>query len=553
MKHCRDFASLFACLMFVVSHASGQKLTSRELPVGSGKSQIGLVMALNEECRGPATISAASDAKLAILDRVNNKVVVIGGPAVEDVPLPTNFIEPTDFVATERGYLVVGALGEAIFVNPAGAVLARSKSDYDPTSGSPRLVSFITGKFALENLSGKQSPISIDQSTTGLLVSPGLALASDYTKTSVSAGEILLQSKAVDGSLSSITVTSKVRIANARPIWVKNGDGALIAVQESQKYPQESAFVRLVNIDARGHPTTEAYIGQESFACDTVRPYTRLTDGTVVLLKFRDLNGLSLEVVKFLPVGTATPVIASQETEVALIASELSESHQLEVANGTSDASNISMASISVASILERARKALDLQWFLTPSAYSQPDIENRCEPPTHIWTRPRQLDGKVSMTITGVPYDWGGYISDLNVFISKLNSDFLAGNVCTCRSGNCVQKRAIGMDCSGFVSYAWRIGNYFTTSNLPNPGISTTISWSDLSPGDIVNKRANHVRLVESVVHSPNGDIVTAIESTTAPSCGGVCRRSYSFSQLEAQGYRPYRRVGLVRDKDNK
>ncbi|WP_031358495.1 hypothetical protein [Caballeronia sordidicola] len=553
MKHCITLACTFFYLIFGAQPTLAQKLTSGDLPVGSGKGQVGLVMALNEECHGPATISATSDARLAILDRVNDKLVIVGGPAAQDVALPANFIEPTDFIATERGYLVVGALGEVILVDPAGAVLARSNTDYDPTLGSPRLVSLSTGKFVLENLSGKRFPIKLDQSTTGPLVSPGLALASDYTKTLISPGKIVLQSKTVDGDLSSITVTSKIRISNARPIWVKAGDGALIALQESQKYPQENAFVRLINIDARGHSTTEAYLSLETFACDTVRPYTRLTDGTVVVLKFKNNNSLGLEVLKFMPVGTATPIIASQGSEVALIASELSASHELEVENGTSDASNISVSSISVASILQRARRALNLQWLLTPSAYSQSDIENRCDPPTHIWTRPRQLEGKLSTTMTGVPYDWGGYVPDLNVFTMRLNSNYLAGNVCTCRSGNCVQKRATGMDCSGFVSYAWHIGSYFTTSSLPNPDISNPISWSDLSPGDIINKRANHVRLVEGVAHSTNGDIVTVIESTTAPSCGGVCRRSYSALQLEAQGYRPYRRVALVSDKDEK
>ena len=338
-----------------------------------------------------------------------------------------------------------------------------------------------------------------------------------------------------------------MRIENARALWVDEVAGAVIAVQESLRLPEEAAFVRLIAVDASGQATAEAYLGPEAFACDTRRPFARLTDGSVVSLAFRDGGELGLDVLPFVPFGTATPKVVGQRPGSSLISEEDDTSAALERLNGTPSVSEIALTLIGRGHILERARAALEIRWSLSPKNYSDPAVPNLCNPVENVWRRPPRLNGLVGKEVVGVPDRWGGYVSTLDVFRVHLNEGRLAGSDCTCRNANCVHPRATGQDCSGFVSYAWQLGNYFTTARLPSQTISTPVLWAELNPGDIVNKVRSHVRLVEGISNGPSGRYVTVIESASNISCGGVCRRSYLESELRQSGYKPLRRLALM------
>ncbi|MHC6630522.1 tachylectin-related carbohydrate-binding protein [Streptomyces globosus] len=58
--------------------------------------------------------------------------------------------------------------------------------------------------------------------------------------------------------------------------------------------------------------------------------------------------------------------------------------------------------------------------------------------------------------------------------------------------------------DCSGFISMAWHADSSYTTASLP--GVSTTISKSDLQPGDALNTSSGHVVLFEKWVDKAAG-----------------------------------------------
>ncbi|MFE9466401.1 hypothetical protein ACFYNW_22500 [Streptomyces virginiae] len=58
--------------------------------------------------------------------------------------------------------------------------------------------------------------------------------------------------------------------------------------------------------------------------------------------------------------------------------------------------------------------------------------------------------------------------------------------------------------DCSGFVSMAWHASTSYTTASLPS--VSTTISKSDLQPGDALNTSDGHVVLFEKWVDKGAG-----------------------------------------------
>lgn len=526
--------------------ASAQQIVSKGLPVGTGDGKIGVITAPNEECRGPATITPAGRDMLAILDRVNSKIVIVGDVVSRELPLPAQFLEPVDFIATSIGFLVVGALGDVISLSASGKVVATAKPEYDAAAGTPRLIALAEGGFALERLDGKRIPVRLTSTETGRVQYAGLAEANGYTLKRIGAKDVELVSSRLKSRLASLSVHAGRTVANARVVWAEDGRGALVAVQETQRVPDEAAFVRLVRYDSEAQAIGEAYLEPAAFGCDTVRPFARIADGRAVSLLYPGEGKLRLEVVEFVKVGTAVGKPVSDDTQAALITAERDALAKLESENGTSSATEISMSSITREAILKRARAALDLKWFLLQSAYEQQGIDNRCDPPINTWARARRLDGKSGTWVTSIPYAWGGYLNELAKFNTRLSNQYLAGNVCTCRSGNCVNKRATGMDCSGFVSYAWRTGNYYTTASLPGPAISYPIRWDELAPGDIVNKKRSHVRLVESVAHGATGMIVTVIESTTLASCGGVCRRSYSQSDLATRRYRPYRRVLL-------
>ena len=87
-----------------------------------------------------------------------------------------------------------------------------------------------------------------------------------------------------------------------------------------------------------------------------------------------------------------------------------------------------------------------------------------------------------------GLPYDWGGYMT-LKVFDQAIQDGSGAGSYPNDGILDCT----VGLDCSGYVSKAWDIGHY-TTSSIPD--ITDIIGASDLLRGDAMNQAGYHVVL---------------------------------------------------------
>ncbi|MFA7761814.1 tachylectin-related carbohydrate-binding protein [Streptomyces sp. NRRL S-448] len=68
--------------------------------------------------------------------------------------------------------------------------------------------------------------------------------------------------------------------------------------------------------------------------------------------------------------------------------------------------------------------------------------------------------------------------------------------------------------DCSGFVSMVWHADTSYTTGSLP--GVSSTISKSDLQPGDALNTQDGHVVLFEKWVDKAAGKFSYIHEANT-------------------------------------
>ncbi|VVM45297.1 hypothetical protein PS684_00223 [Pseudomonas fluorescens] len=530
------------------SIAAQAKITdSFDLPIGNGVGQIGVERIPNEECRGPTTIAPGPDGQLAILDSVNQKILLAGTKAITEIKLPSDLLDPVDLISTTSGFLVAGALGDVALVSGPGTISARVSTNYDPESGTPRLVVQSDNQYTLENLAGKQVPVGIDSKQLGTPTDTGQLAAASFDfkmeKPTLAVGSNTLSTT----GFKQTSISSQRRLVDVRMLWASTKDGALIATQETVNEPEELSFVRLINTDAHGTATTEAYISPDAYACNIRRPFARLTNGQIVSLSFAKEGKVTVEPVPFLKAGTAKPVAIARSSDVALVASQQDTLKQLEKLNGTSAVGLVALQKVSRQSILSKAHEALELKWTLHAKNYSRAGVLNQCNPTANIWHRPSRLDALLDKEVTAIPYRWGGYASSLETFKKHLNDGRLAGSDCTCRNADCVYPGATGLDCSGFVSYAWQTGAYYTTSSLQSAKVSTAVRWDAVQPGDIVNKAGCHVRLLESTANGPKGRFHTVIESAANAACGGVCRRSYSEAELMRAGYKPLSRLDLI------
>jgi len=155
--------------------------------------------------------------------------------------------------------------------------------------------------------------------------------------------------------------------------------------------------------------------------------------------------------------------------------------------------------------------------------------------------------------TNTSVPYCWGGYVS-VSEFDAGIEGKKSAGDRNTSSSYG-APDCATGVDCSGFVSQAWGVARY-TTSSLS--AISEQLSsYRDLEEADVVNKSGSHVRMIYEV--NPNGSI-TMVEAATGNALVGgdglyrVFNWTYSATDLQAmqgEGYVPRRYEGFSGNGD--
>lgn len=510
-------------------------------------------MAPNENCRGPSALTGMSDGQVAILDRVNQKILVVppSGPA-RDISLPADLAEPIDILSTQRGFVVAAMNGDVAVIGPDGKVLDRVKTAYNPEAGAPKLVLAPSGGLALEDVRGRLTPIDLNAEQRGAFAIPGVATGALYEAPPPAARgadnrRIQLDNSRAPGLLAKIELEGRMPISNARVFWAQEGQGALVSVQENREGPKEASFLRVVRVDKQGKLTGEAYLGPETFACEMNRPFARLSNGDVASMVFKGPNNVVMKVVKFAAPGKATPRSLGPRSE-ALPALDVKTLTKLEKLNVPSvKASKAALVPIGASEIMERARTALALKWQMKAANFSHAAIPNRCEPRTHIWRRPPRLDNMLNKEVTAIPYRWGGHVSTLETFIDHLSKGRLAGDDCTCRTGNfCIVSKATGLDCSGFVSFAWGT-RYFTTTSLGTPAASVPVDWARLAAGDIVNKSGSHVRMIEKAEMTPRGRVFTVLESAANVSCGGVCRRDYSEDELKRQGYVPRRRVNLT------
>lgn len=116
---------------------------------------------------------------------------------------------------------------------------------------------------------------------------------------------------------------------------------------------------------------------------------------------------------------------------------------------------------------------------------------------------------GTTSGEQTTLPYCWGGD-DDIYQFLEKMTDGKGAGDKDTSSSSPYSSGNVGSVDCSGYVSQLWNSSRYSTASFYI---VSYDVGWSDLAPGDAINKAGSHIRLCENY---PNSDgTISVYEST--------------------------------------
>jgi hypothetical protein len=107
----------------------------------------------------------------------------------------------------------------------------------------------------------------------------------------------------------------------------------------------------------------------------------------------------------------------------------------------------------------------------------------------------PYESDFEAGEEVVGVAYDWGG-MDGPQEFERKLALGQAAGSHMKHGSTNCTA----GVDCSGLVSLSWRQRRKFATSTIDAIAVRPAYDlFTDLKPGDVLNKAGSHIVLFVS------------------------------------------------------
>lgn len=130
-----------------------------------------------------------------------------------------------------------------------------------------------------------------------------------------------------------------------------------------------------------------------------------------------------------------------------------------------------------------------------------------------------------------GVAYDWGGYMG-LATFDSLIAQGQGAGS----QEPDGILSCTAGVDCSGFVSMAWSVG-HFTTSSMAQT--SAQIAQASMLPADIFNKAGFHVAMQAATKANGEPLFIEALGyNVNVNSTGGLSH---------VAGYLPRRLNGIV------
>ena len=168
---------------------------------------------------------------------------------------------------------------------------------------------------------------------------------------------------------------------------------------------------------------------------------------------------------------------------------------------------------------------------------------------PTGDYTQSPQQLSSTAKTVAGIPYCWGGMhgldtatysgsnAGYLQNFSDCLTSGKTAGNINT-KSKEWVNT-TFGMDCSGFVCAAFKIGTKVRTSDLDD--YFTLSSWENVQVGDVAIRSGHHTFIISYVYTSETSGfyMVGTYESTIDGD--SACTKSYKRYYDDCMNYNLY------------
>ena len=165
------------------------------------------------------------------------------------------------------------------------------------------------------------------------------------------------------------------------------------------------------------------------------------------------------------------------------------------------------------------------------------PDRDGRrCEPLSECWVPETEN--------IGVAYKWGGNDGPKS-FSAGIRAGKAGGDVYTSEKrrlgGKAVSADAVGVDCSGFINYCWKLTARHSTNSLASI-CEKLSSPAELEPADIMNQANGHVLLF---VKWLDAEKRRAVFYEAAPFSKTLASER-DVKEMTAAGYQPlsYRRI---------
>jgi cell wall-associated NlpC family hydrolase len=174
----------------------------------------------------------------------------------------------------------------------------------------------------------------------------------------------------------------------------------------------------------------------------------------------------------------------------------------------------------------------INLIWTYNPSTMRTADTSTTaCPDWLSSYTSP--------ISVGSIPYCWGGCYGDVSAcgltsFTNALSSyNYTAGNI-DCDAG--WVSGTAGVDCSGFISVAYRLSTKYNTTGLASY-FTKLSSWSSIQAGDIFDYPASHVVMYYYNVYNSSG-VLTSYETLEATTSGTDKAKEYVRTVAYIQTY---------------
>lgn len=485
------------------------------VPVGSGSVEYAPRMPEIERW-GPKAVAIAPDGSFVIANtyRVNLLRYSATGNLLQTIDLSTVARGITDLKVTPAGIFVLDSAAQepvVFHINPQGRIVGKHLVPAALRAGLSGLALGSGGDLLLEHegkikhrlLQANGQPAGYSQAAPEVGGQPLVIGRPDWSSASTHGrAKLMVGSKQIEIRVPHMLATPRLLgSASARSFYMiveevtHNDEGAM----------QIDLTLRHYNADGQLLGMTRYPLAEQAVAVD--HPFAIGRDGAVYGLLTREDH---VAVVRFGFTPALEPILSAKPTQ------PLPEKHP-------APQGDVTIQAISRAQIRDKANQYngywKQLSW-------------------SNVWGacagrgKPRYFSD-VGWAHS-VAYDWGGW-DDVSQYNTQMDQGYQAGDIDTYGVENCSR----GVDCSGFVTRTWYLGQKYSTYTLPNVSVRLSGYWQG-KVGDIMN-HPDHVRLIDS----QNPDGIYAWEATTD---GGYDRTIHRWLPLSRYGgYTAYRFNNLI------